>query len=98
MSHEKHHMDLSFLKSYDPMAHYKVFDVVATSKCKPMMVLVSKGFEPKSWCIAGNLFSVHFLRYSDMEDYMRKHNMEKWTERHERISGIHMSIHKRQIT
>ena len=91
MEKPKYRMDLDFLKQFDHCTNrYEPFDVVATSKGRPMIVMCSKKPDPAAWCIIGNLFSVHFLSYRDMENYMAQRGMEPWTEAHERTSGIHM--------
>ena len=91
MEKPKYRMDLDFLKQFDHCTNrYEPFYVVATSKGRPMIVMCSKKPDPAAWCIIGNLFSVHFLSYRDMENYMAQRGMEPWTESHERTSGIHM--------
>ena len=91
MEKPKYRMNLGFLKQFDHCTNrYEPFDVVATAKGRPMIVMCSKKPDPAAWCIIGNLFSVHFLSYRDTEDYMAQRGMEPWTEAHERTSGIHM--------
>ena len=77
MEKPKYRMNLDFLKQFDHCTNrYEPFDVVATAKGRPMIVMCSKKPDPAAWCIIGNLFSVHLLSYRDMENYMAQRGME----------------------
>lgn len=89
MGKQKYQMDFSFLEDYDnSTTHYQPFDLLASPKCMPMMVMCSKKPEPAAWSIIGVMYSVHFLHYKDMEDYITSHGLTRWTDEHDRKSGL----------
>lgn len=89
MGKQKYQMDFSFLEDYDnSTTHYQPFDLLATPGCIPMMVMCSKKPEPAAWSIIGVMYSVHFLHYKDMEDYITSHGLTRWTDEHDRKSGL----------
>ena len=92
MEKQKYQMDLSFLESYDNSTrNYQPFDLLATPKCMPLMVMCSKKPEPAAWSIIGTMYSVHFLHYRDMEDYIIRRGLTRWTEEHDRKAGLCLS-------
>lgn len=89
MEKQNYQMDFSFLEDYDnSTTHYQPFDLLASPKCVPMMVMCSKKPEPAAWSIIGVMYSVHFLHYKDMEDYITSHGLTRWTDEHDRKSGL----------
>lgn len=89
MEKQKYQMDLSFLDSYDNSTrHYQPFDLLATPGCIPLMVMCSKKPEPAAWSIIGTMYSVHFLHYRDMEDYIIRRGLTRWTDEHDRKTGL----------
>ena len=89
MEKQKYQMDLSFLDSYDNSTrHYQPFDLLATPRCIPLMVMCSKKPEPAAWSIIGTMYSVHFLHYRDMEDYIIRRGLTRWTDEHDRKTGL----------
>ncbi|MEG0919183.1 MAG: hypothetical protein RR967_01870 [Anaerovoracaceae bacterium] len=89
---KKNHMDLSFVEDVKySSGRYQPFDMLATSKSLPLMVMCSRNADPPEWRIVGSLFSVHFLSYKDMEQYIAENGIERWSKKHERNSGIHLS-------
>lgn len=92
MEKQKYQMDLSFLEDYDNNTrNYQPFDLLATPKCMPLMVMCSKKPEPAAWSIIGTMYSVHFLHYRDMEDYIIRRGLTRWTDEHDRESGLCLS-------
>lgn len=92
MEKQKYQMDLSFLESYDNSTrHYQPFDLLATPRCIPLMVMCSKKPEPAAWSIIGTMYSVHFLHYRDMEDYIIRRGLTRWTEENDRKAGLCLS-------
>ena len=92
MEKQKYQMDLSFLESYDNSTrHYQPFDLLATPGCIPLMVMCSKKPEPAAWSIIGTMYSVHFLHYRDMEDYIIRRGLTRWTEENDRKAGLCLS-------
>lgn len=92
MEKQKYQMDLSFLESYDNSTrNYQPFDLLATPKCMPLMVMCSKKPEPAAWSIIGTMYSVYFLHYRDMEDYIIRRGLTRWTDEHDRKSGLCLS-------
>ena len=92
MEKQKYQMDLSFLENYDNSTrHYQPFDLLATPGCIPLMVMCSKKPEPAAWSIIGTMYSVHFLHYRDMEDYIIRRGLTRWTEEHDHKSGLCLS-------
>ena len=92
MEKQKYQMDLSFLESYDNSTrHYQPFDLLATPECMPLMVMCSKKPEPAAWSIIGTMYSVHFLHYRDMEDYIIRRGLTRWTDEHDRKAGLCLS-------
>lgn len=91
MEKQKYQMDLSFLEDYDNSTrHYQPFDLLATPKCIPMMVMCSKEPEPAAWGIIGVMYSLHFLHYKDMENYITRHGLTRWTDEHDRKTGLNL--------
>lgn len=92
MEKQKYQMDLSFLENYDNSTrHYQPFDLLATPGCIPLMVMCSKKPEPAAWSIIGTMYSVHFLHYRDMEDYIIRRGLTRWTDEHDRKAGLCLS-------
>ncbi len=92
MEKQKYQMDLSFLENYDNSTqHYQPFDLLATPGCIPLMVMCSKKPEPAAWSIIGTMYSVHFLHYRDMEDYIIRRGLTRWTEENDRKAGLCLS-------
>lgn len=85
MNRNKHHMDLSFLKNIDKgTGHYEVLDTFSNSRGFPLTVCISRMANPARYCVIGNMFSVHFLSYSDLEDFLKRGRMHKWTKEDEK--------------
>ena len=93
MSKSEHRLDLGFIEDerYGG-GKYRPFDVLATRKNRPVMVMCSEDADPPRWQIVGDgAFSVHFLSYADMEDYIIENELTRWTKAHEAKTGIHLS-------
>ncbi len=65
--------------------------MLKNKKGTPFLVQVSNQANPARWMVVGNFFDATFLSYTDLQDFIKSHGLEVWTEADDRVYGKRLS-------